>query len=126
MPYSKDIRCGAGWFEVNVNTFFDWLDDRGYEIIVSDQFCPTEVQYHNESLEEQIEEAVNKFISQKVFHETPTFDPMYDPNDYDCVWHYTFDCVKTLIQNKPTWYTLKGSSPLSTWLEEQSKLEANK
>ena len=107
MPYSKDIRCGAGTFEVNVNSFFAWLDDHNHEIIVRDTFCEQEVKYHNQTLEDEIEEAVNRYILAKIFNETTTYYETRDPKEYVCVWDYVFDCVELLISRKSDWYDLR-------------------
>ena len=68
MPYSKDIRLGQGWFNTNINCFFDYLDGIETEItVLSENFTPKEVKYHDNTLNEEIELRLNEYISWKVF-----------------------------------------------------------
>jgi hypothetical protein len=114
MPYSKDIRVGQGWFNTNVNWFYNYLDEMDEELIVKTDCCESEVAYHNNHLEETIEEKVNEYISWKVFGETRNkLDendtlPSYYPDD---VWGYVYDHIIMLIKRKPTWYELKSTLP---------------
>jgi len=114
MPYSKDIRVGQGWFEVNVNWFYDYLDGMDEELIVSDDFCESEVEYHTTELEEEIERRVNEFISWNVFDEERTkldkddLLPSFFPKD---IWGYVYHHICLFIRRKPTWYTLRSTLP---------------
>ena len=112
MPYSKDIRVGQGWFNTNVNCFFDYLDGLDEELIVKDDFSPNEVKYHNTELEEQIEQRVNEYISWKVFGETRNKLDEDDalPSDFDDdVWGYVYDHICMLVKRQPTWYELRST-----------------
>jgi hypothetical protein len=111
MPYSKDIRCGSGWFEVNVNCFFDYLDDKGEELIVYSNFCGPERKYHNETLENEIEERVNEFIQYKVFgyERNPQDATDVLPSAYsDHIWEYVYYHVARLANHKTDWYSLRS------------------
>jgi hypothetical protein len=114
MPFSKDIRVGQGWFNVNVNWFFEYLDGLDEEVIVKDDFCPSEVKYHNNEFEGEIEFRVNEYISWKVFGETRNAldkdDLLPDFFDED-IWGYVYHHICMLIRRKPTWYELKSTLP---------------
>jgi hypothetical protein len=114
MPFSKDIRTGQGWFDTNVNWFFNYLDDLDEELIVKDDFCPSEVKYHNNELEERIESRVNEYISWKVFGENRKALDEDDrlPNFFeDDVWGYVYHHICMFVRRKPTWYELKSTLP---------------
>ena len=114
MPYSKDIRCGQGWFRTNVNCFYDYLDGMDEELIVKDDFCSSEVIYHNTELEETIELKVNEYISWKVFGETRNKLDEDDslPEEFnDDIWGYVHDSICRLVKRKPTWYELRSTLP---------------
>jgi len=106
MPYTKDPRCGAGWFEANVNSFFTYLDDHNNQIIVKQDFCESEVKYHNQVLEELIEEKMNEYISWHVFGERRNQLDEDDilPKLYDNIWMFVEDCVRIFIERKSSWY----------------------
>lgn len=115
MPYTKDIRCGQGWFEVNVNCYYDWLDERGVELIVNSDFCQSEYKYHNEVLEEMIEERANEFINWVVFREERSkLDEDDDlPSEWakghkSNMWCYIDYHIERFIKRKPTWYELRN------------------
>lgn len=114
MPYSNDVRCGQEWFSTNVYRFYNYLDEMDEELIVSHEFCESEVAYHTKELEELIEQKVNDYISWAVFGETRfKLDetdslPSEYPND---VWGYTHDHVCMFIKRKPTWYELRSTQP---------------
>lgn len=112
MPYSKDVRCGQGWFETNINCFYDYLDAMDEELIVRREFCESENAYHNKCLEELIEEKVNDYISWKVFGEERSKLDENDslPSEYpDDVWGYTHDHVCMFIKKRPSWYELRST-----------------
>jgi hypothetical protein len=123
MPYCKDIRCGEGWFEVNVNSFYDYLENLDEELIVSDDFCESEVIYHRLELEEKIEEAVNEFIRWKVFNDesSPLDKDDLPPSFFEPhssietgsrgIWVYVYHHICLFIRRKPTWYTLRSTLP---------------
>ena len=116
MPYSKDIRCGQGWFNTNVNWFYDYLDNMEEELIVKTDFCQSDIKYHDNTLEEEIELRVNEYISWKVFGEQREKVDEDDslPEDFeDDVWGYVYHHICTLVRRKPTWYEMR-----STLLEE--------
>lgn len=119
MPYSKDIRCGEGWFNTNVNCFYDYLDGMSEELIVSDDFSKEEVQYHNTELEEKIEWLVNEYIRYQIFNEKreelDEDDTLPEEHDED-VWGYVYSHICSLVKRKPTWYQLR-----STLTEEKAK-----
>lgn len=134
MPYSKDIRCGQGWFKTNVNWFYTYLDDMEEELIVKTDCCESEYTYHNKEMEELMEEKVNDYISWKVFGETRNKLDENDslPSEYpDDVWGYVYDHVCMLVKRKPTWYELrstteqceacKGDTP-TTWVKVEDKV----
>lgn len=112
MPYSKDVRCGEGWFNTNVSCFYDYLDNLGEELIVSDQFCQSEVKYHTTELEEEIEARVNEYIRYKVFGEKRNKldedDCLPEEHDED-VWGYVYSHIWSLVHRKFTWYTLRST-----------------
>jgi hypothetical protein len=108
MPFSADIRTGPGSWIANVNTYFEYLDDGGKEIVVINTFCPSEVQYHNETLEAEIEDAMERYILCNVFDHEHTDHSITDPTDYNNVWLYTHTCVCRLINRKSEWYILRN------------------
>ena len=114
MPYSKDVRCGEGWYEVNVNCFFDFLDGCGEELIVKTDCCESEMTYHNKVLEEEIEERVNEFIRWVVFQDERSKLDIEDdlPSEWakghkEDMWCYVYYHVERLVKRKSTWYQLK-------------------
>ena len=116
MPHSKDLRCGEGWYDVNVNSFFDWFEDTFYqEIIVKSNFGKGEFQYHKKILEDEIEERVNEYIDYKLFgterNPLDEEDVTLLPSNYNDVqrnvWYYVSDHVKRFIKQRPDWYTIK-------------------
>ena len=121
MPYSKDVRCGHGWFDSNVNCFYDYLDSRGEELIVRDDFSleedlnsslnhPQQIKYHDTCLSEEIEERVNQFISWFVFGERwkPLDEEDCLPENFpEDVYGYVYHHVCRLVKRKPTWYFLR-------------------
>jgi hypothetical protein len=114
MPYSKDIRVGQGWFNTNVNWFYNYLDEMDEELIVKTDCCESEVAYHNNHLEEKIEEKVNDYISWKVFGETRSKLDENDslPEEYpDDVWGFVYDHICMFVKRKPTWYELRSTLP---------------
>ena len=135
MPYSKDIRCGEGWFKTNVNCFYNYLDEIDEELIVREKFrLPwqeenkpdiewREVEFHRTHLEEQIEMRVNEFISWRVFNETRKKldeDDML-PEEFEDVgiWSYVYHHICVVLRKRlPTWYELRSTLP-----EEESDSE---
>lgn len=112
MPYSKDIRCGQGWFNANINCFFDYLDGCELELIVKRECCESEYTYHNKVLEEMIEEKINEFIAWSIFGEQRTKLDENDslPYEYkDDVWGYVHDHINMLVKRKPTWYEIRST-----------------
>lgn len=115
MPYSKDIRCGQGWFRTNVNCFYNHLDEMDEELIVcKENYCESEYTYHNNVLEEEIETRVNEYISWKVFDEKREKLDEDDslPKEFpDDVYGYVYDHILVLLKRKPNWYTLRSTLP---------------
>lgn len=113
MPHSRNIRCGSGWFNVNVNCFFDYLDQIGEEIIVKTEgFSFDEVRTHNIYLEELIESAVNDYILFTVFGERIRNDKSIPilPNRSASAWQYVHYIFRTLLgesKDKSTWFELR-------------------
>ena len=120
MPYSKDIRCGEGWFTTNVNCFYEYLTDRDEEIVIRTSyksplkddpepiyFSELEKQYHNTALEEEIEIRTNEYISWRVFG---TIRKQLDEEDYlpdffeDNIWGYVYHHICLFVRNHKTWY----------------------
>lgn len=116
MPYSKDIRDGDGWFNTNVNCFFDYLEDNmDKELIVCrDKYCESEYIRHNKVLEEEIEKRVNEYISWKLFDDEREKLNENDmlPSDYpDYVYDYVYYHIYYLVKRKPDWYVLRSILP---------------
>jgi hypothetical protein len=128
MPYSKDIRCGQGWFKTNVNWFYNYLDEIDEEIVVKTSyksplendpelidFSASETEYHNTTLEEEIELRVNEFISWKVFDETrkklDEEDLLPEFFEDEGIWKYVYHHICMLVRRKPTWYELRSTLP---------------
>ena len=112
MPFAKDIRVGQGWFEVNVNCFFDYLDGMDEELIVKNDFCASEVAYHNKNLEEEIESKVNEYISWRVFGEerNKLDEEDFLPKEFeDDIWGYVYSQIWRLVRRKPTCYELRST-----------------
>ena len=112
MPYSKDIRCGWGFFDLNVNWFYDYLDRIGEELIVKTD-CDG-YSSHNELIEEMIENRANEFIDWVVFHQERKKDFENDdlPSEWakghkDDIWAYIYYHISRFVKLKPTWYELK-------------------
>lgn len=124
MPHSKDLRCGQGWFDVNINYFYDYLDEKNQELIVSDtpevathnslfttaSAVQRQVKYRDEYLNQQIEERVNEFIQYKVFdwERNPLDEGDVLPSEYsDDIWGYVYYHITLLVYRKPNWYKLR-------------------
>lgn len=118
MPYSKDLRVGRGWFNTNINWFYDYLDSMSEELIVhTESFTPNEVKYHDNTLSEEIELRLNEYISWKVFGETRSertdvpecySDSMpsnYDEDPYGYVYHH----ILILVEKNKSWYKLRST-----------------
>jgi hypothetical protein len=124
MPYSKDIRCGEGWFNTNIAWFYQYLEEMDEELIVKTDHCESEVVYHTKELEAMIEEKVNDYISWNVFGQTRNKLDENDslPEEYpDDVWGYVHDHLVMLIKRKPTWYELKSTLPEEEACEQCKK-----
>lgn len=122
MPYSKDIRCGEGWFNTNINCFYDYLDGMDEELVIDgDGVSQVEEEYRATQLEEEIEQRVNEFIRYKVFGEKRRKLDEDDslPEEYEDVWDYVYSHILLLVKRKPTWYVLR-----STLAEEEAELKA--
>lgn len=123
MPYSKDIRVGHGWFNTNINWFYDYLDNMSEELIVkSENFTPEEIKYHDNTLSEEIELRLNEYIHWKVFGEIPTKLPEppsdgssfgdYLPSDFDeDPYGYVYHHILILIDKHKSWYELRSTTP---------------
>ena len=118
MPYHKDSRCGPGWFEVNISHFYDYLDDRSEQLIVRGDFeidlnttfkYDRQLQYHDECLNEEIEQRLNEYISWKIFNETrnPLDEGDLLPDAFCNPWAYVYHHVSRLVARKPQWYLLQ-------------------
>lgn len=113
MPYSKDIRCGDGWFEVNLNSFYQYLEDsENKEIHTKTGFCDSEMKYHDFVLSEQIEDWTNEYIQWKIFGITRNQIDEDDqlPNVFGHIWGYVYYNIARFIQNHPDWYELREIS----------------
>ena len=117
MPYSKDIRVGRGWFNTNVNWFYEYLDNMSEELIVeTENFTPDEVKYHDNTLSEEIELRLNEYISWKVFGESvkehydlPQCFSDYVPSDFDeDPYGYVYHWILILVQKHKAWYKLRN------------------
>lgn len=116
MPYTKDSRCGPGWFEVNLSHFYDYLDDRSEELIVRGDFSAdrktydAQLKFYDDVLNEEIEERANEYISWKIFNETrkPLDEGDLLPDAFCDVWAYVYHHVCRLVARKPIWYLLRN------------------
>lgn len=110
MPHSKDLRCGAGWYDINVNHFFEWMEETcKSEIEVSENFTPfsrAEFEYHERILHDEIEERMNEFLEYRIFNQ---FRPHLDeddrlPKDFESAYSYIYYHLLRLCKTRPTWY----------------------
>ena len=122
MPYSKDIRAGSGWFNYNVNVFFDYLDSMSEEIILLRKgFSEEEIHHHNKLLEEEIENRVNQYIAWKVFgiiseelhSDSPDSPEFFEPKS-NCdintgVCGFVYHHVCKFLRANPSWYELRAT-----------------
>lgn len=120
MPYYKDIRCGEGWFTINVSSFDTYLEETMKEdLIVNDNFLESEVTYHYTCVGEEVETRVNEYIRWRVFGEKRSqldemdllpeeFEPHYSSRHTgERVWAYVYYHVKRFVERKPLWYSIR-------------------
>lgn len=124
MPYSKDVRCGQGWFETNLNCFWTYLEEsQEEELITKSDFCESEVKYHDDEMSAQIEERVNEYISWMVFSEKREKldkDDLLPDSFEDDIWGYVYHHVCMYVRKHPTWYELRSTLP-----EEEEEDDSN-
>lgn len=127
MPYSKDLRIGHGWFNTNINWFYDYLDNMSEELIVkTENFTPEEIQYHDNTLSEEIELRLNEYIAWKVFGETrkkrndvPECFNDEPPQEFDeDPYGYVYHHILILVEKRKyegsisgPWYVLQSTQP---------------
>lgn len=124
MPHSKDLRCGAGWYDINVNHFFEWMEDRNHtEIEVSENFTPfsrAEFEYHERVLHDEIEERMNEFLDYRIFHKFRSLLDEDDrrPKDFPSAYSYIYYHLLRLCKTRPTWYSVRTYEPECSVEEE--------
>lgn len=95
---------------MNVNSFYQWLDDSQEELVV----CSAEkheMEYRENELNDEIENRANEYISWEVFGEERNLldDDDALPEHYDGdIWAYVRHHVLALCKRKPTWYELRS------------------
>lgn len=114
MVHSNDIRCGAGTWDVNINCFYDHLDNLEEELTVRECFNPEEQAFRTSELEDKVQEAITEYINWKVFgHERSYCDkddrlPSFFDNDSGA-WEYVYFQVCRFIDWRSSWYELRST-----------------
>lgn len=114
MPSHDDIRSGHGWFDSNINCFYNYLENLDEEIVVKMDFGESECIFHESCLTTRIEERINEYIEWFIFKEHRR---ALDENDSlpdsfeDDIYGYVYYHICRYIQQKPSWYELKSTLP---------------
>ena len=110
MPFMKDIRCGPAFVEMNINCFYNHLDERGLELIQTDT-DPDKMKQREESLHLALEEAAQVYIDFAVFgiYRKPeiVLHKQFNPSDYETVWEAMFAVMEQYNEVFPNHFTLR-------------------
>jgi hypothetical protein len=116
MVYHTDPRAGFGWLDFNVAWFYQYLDDRGEELILktTENDCPLNKKELNERekmLEKYIERAVNMWIDYAVFSKDRRkriiLYKEIDLSHFENVYEVMYDVLLEFIAKYPNYYTLR-------------------
>jgi len=118
MLHRSDPRAGYCKIDFNIEWFYQYLDERGEELVIKRinektgyEFSEDDLNRRQAVFERYIERAVDCWIGYSVFGNTATriiFFREYDLSGYESVWDVMYDCLIDFLQTYPDYYTLKA------------------
>jgi hypothetical protein len=117
MVFRKDPRAGYCTIDFNIEWFYQYLDERGEELIIT-KTSATGYEYNEDDLnrresclEKYIERAVEYYIGYSVFGNKSKRIIMYkevDLSGYDSVYDIMYDTMIDFLDENPDYYTLRA------------------
>jgi hypothetical protein len=116
MVFRSDPRAGYCKVDFNVEWFYQYLDERGEELVVTPtsetgyEFCADELAFRERCLDKYLERAVEFWIGYSVFGNKSPRIILYkemDMSGYESVWDVMYDVMLEYIDKNPHHFTLK-------------------
>lgn len=117
MVFRSDPRAGYFKIDFNIEWFYQYLDERGEELVITPtRFCSgyeyseDELARRQLTLEKYIERAVEYWMAYKVFGNTSKRIILYteiDMSDYESVYDLMYAIMIEFIQQNPDYFTLR-------------------
>ncbi len=117
MVFRKDPRAGYCAIDFNIEHFYQYLDERGEELIMNRENPKTGYEYdeneleHREStFEKYIERAVECYIGYSIFgnkNKRVILYQEYDMAEYDNVYYLMYDVMLEFQEKYPNYFYLK-------------------
>lgn len=117
MVFRSDPRAGYCKIDFNIEWFYQYLDERGEELIITRINEKTGYEYNDDDLnrrqtcfEKYIERAVENYIGYAVFGGSNKRIILYkeiDLSGYESVYDAMYDTMMDFLATYPDYYTLK-------------------
>ena len=118
MVFRSDPRAGFGVFDFNVEWFYQYLDERGEELILKTvdektgkDFTEAELSQREKVFHHYLERGVELWIGYSVFGNKEIriiHYKEYDMSGYENVWDVLYDCMIDFLAAYPDYFTLRA------------------
>ena len=117
MVFRSDPRAGYGKFDFNVEWFYQYLDEKGEELVpittnpvTGYEFCEDELLSRETRLNKYLETAMDAWIGYCVFGNKAPRIILYQEFDLSCyndVWGFLYDVMLHYLDKNPDHFTLR-------------------